>query len=575
MLACPGRALTWSNCHDGLMASHQSSFVLRGALVVDGTGAPAQRVDVAVAGDRIVAVGDDASAAVPGAEVVDLHGLVLAPGFVDPHTHYDAQVLWDPDLTPSTWHGVTTVVMGNCGFGIAPAHPEHRGTILRVLENVEGMPLDALEAGVRWEFETFPEYLDTLARTPTRANVAAMIGHTALRFFVMGDDATEREATPDEVAQMAAEVDAALDAGAVGFSTSRSTTHVGAYGRPVPSRAASLAEIDALADVLARRRQGTFEATFGPDFWVDEIGALAQRIKRPTSWSAIMSTSRRPGVALDLADRSAKYADYAHPQIACKPIITSISVGEPFSFANVPAFEQALGLDHAGRAALYRDETWRVRARAGMREMWDDVVDRGVVAESTVHAHLVDGPSLAEQAVVRGVDSVDVMLDLALAEDLGTRFRLVMVNDVDAEIEELLGRKQFLLGLSDAGAHTDMLCDANYATVLLAKFHRERGVLSLEDAVWRLTGHPAAIYGIRDRGVIRAGAFADLVAFDVAQVDTGPMERICDLPAGASRLVSRGVGIAHVWVNGVATRRDGIDLDGVRPGVLVRSVPDS
>ncbi|MSW91953.1 MAG: amidohydrolase family protein [Actinobacteria bacterium] len=557
------------------MVSHESSFVLRGATVVDGTGAPARHVDVVVVGDRIVAVGADAAAGHPDAAVIDLQGLVLAPGFVDPHTHYDAQVLWDPDLTPSTWHGVTTVVMGNCGFGIAPARPEHRSTILRVLENVEGMPLDALEAGVRWEFESFPEYLDTLARTPTRANVSALIGHTALRFFIMGDDATEREATTDEVARMVDTVDEALAAGAVGFSTSRSTTHVGAYGKPIPSRAANLSEIDAIADVLARRRQGTFEATFGPDFWVDEIGALAQRIERPTSWSAIMSTSRLPGVAIELADRSARYADYVHPQIACKPIITSISVGEPNSFANVPAFEQALGLDHAGRAELYTSEEWRVRARAGVREMWGDVVDNGTVSESDMHAHLVDGPTLAALAAERGVDSVDVMLDLALDEDLMTRFRLVMVNDVDAEIDELLQRKQFLLGLSDAGAHTDMLCDANYATVLLGKFHRERGVLSLEDAVWRLTGHPAAVYNIVDRGVIREGAFADLVAFDVDRIDTTAMSRVADFPAGASRLVSRGVGIEHVWVNGVATRANGEDLDGVRPGVLLRSVPDA
>ena len=558
------------------MGPHQpSSFVLRGALVVDGTGAPGRVTDVAVTADRIVAVGDHAAAAVPaGAEVLDLHGLVLAPGFVDPHTHYDAQVLWDPDLTPSTWHGVTTVVMGNCGFGIAPARPEHRSTILRVLENVEGMPLDALEAGVRWEFESFPEYLDLLDRTPTRANVAVMIGHTALRFYVMGDDATEREATPDELDRLTAEVDAAIAAGAVGFSTSRSTTHVGAYGRPVPSRAASLAEIDAIADVLGRRRQGTFEATFGPDFWVDEIGALGARIERPTSWSAIMSTSRRPGVAIELADRSAAYGEFVHPQIACKPIVTSISVGEPFSFANVPAFEHALTLDHAARAELYRDDAWRTWARSGVREMWGDVVDRGVVAESVVHAALVGGPTLAELAAERGVDSLDVMLDLAAEEALATRFRLVMINDVDAEIDDLLGRKQFLLGLSDAGAHTDMLCDADYATVLLAKFHRERKVLTLEDAVWRLTSQPAAIYGIHDRGVIREGAYADLVAFDVERIGTSPLERVCDFPAGASRLVSRGTGIEHVWVNGVATRRDGADVREVRPGVLVRSRPD-
>jgi N-acyl-D-aspartate/D-glutamate deacylase len=217
--------------------------------VVDGTGAPGVVADVVLADGLVRAVGPDLP--VPeGAEIVDCAGLVVAPGFIDPHTHYDAQILWDPEVTPSSWHGVTTVVVGNCGFGIAPTRPEHRHTILRVLENVEGMPLDALEAGIPWTFETFPEYLDAVERQPLGINVAALLGHTPLRFFVLGEDATERVATPDEVTRMEELVAEALAAGAVGISTSRTESHLGAYGKPVPSRVCDLDEIRRLAGVL-------------------------------------------------------------------------------------------------------------------------------------------------------------------------------------------------------------------------------------------------------------------------------------------------------------------------------------
>src|SRR5438132_5599909 len=222
-------------------------FVLRNARLVDGTGAPARAADVGVAGDRIAAVGEiDAGKA----EQIDLDGLTLAPGVIDIHTHFDAQVLWDPDLTPSSWHGVTTVVMGNCGFGIAPTRPEHRSTIARTLENVEGMSFEALEAGIPWTFETFPEYLDTLDATAKRLNVGAMIGHTPLRLYVLGEAATERAATDDEVARMRDIVRDAISAGAIGFATSKSPTHSGAWGKPVPSRLAEKDEVFGIAAAL-------------------------------------------------------------------------------------------------------------------------------------------------------------------------------------------------------------------------------------------------------------------------------------------------------------------------------------
>ena len=307
-------------------------FVLRGARVVDGSGREERRADVLVDEGMIAAV--DSPGVRQDVPAVDLDGLVLAPGFIDPHTHYDAQLLWDADATPSSWHGVTTVVTGNCGFGIAPTRPEHRSTMMRVLENVEGMPYDALVEGIPWTFETFPEYLDAIEARPLRLNVAALLGHTPLRYYVMGDDATEREATADEVASMRLLVDEGLRAGAVGFSTSRSMSHVGAYGRPVPSRAASLAELAELTEPMRERDAGYFEATWGPDFHVDEAAALAKHIGRPVSWAAIMANRREPGEAIRTAERVLEMGGPVCPQIACRPIVVQI------------AFERSVSLRH-------------------------------------------------------------------------------------------------------------------------------------------------------------------------------------------------------------------------------------
>jgi N-acyl-D-amino-acid deacylase len=544
--------------------------VLRGASLVDGTGAPARPADVLVRDGRIAAVGVLRPSDVADAEVVDLSGLVLAPGFVDPHTHYDAQVLWDPAITPSSWHGVTTVVMGNCGFGVAPTRPQDRTTVMRVLENVEGMPFDALEQGIDWSFETFPEYLDRLDALPLRINVSALVGHTPIRYYVLGDEATEREATADEVARMRAIVAEAIAAGAVGWSTSRSASHVGAYGRPVPSRAAALDEIWELAGALRDAGAGTIEATWGPDLFVEELARLSADTGRPVSWAAIMTQRKDPGYAPSVAARSHELGGDVHPQIACRPIVVQVTLADPFPFANVPAFEEVLGVPRERRAERYADAAWRDRARVQVPAVWGPILEATVVAETAVHHDLVDGPTLGELAAQRGTDPLDVLADLALAEGLETRFRIPMTNDDTDQIAALLGDKRFLLALSDAGAHTSQLCDANFATYLLGHWWRERGVLSLEDAVWRITGHPAAVYGLADRGVVAPGAVADLVAFDPERIGTTTAERVRDLPGGADRLVNRGVGIEAVWVAGTAIRSAGVDADGVAPGALLR-----
>ena len=260
--------------------------LLRGGLLVDGTGAPPRPADVIVDGDRIAAVEAPGRASGDG-DVVDLDGLVLAPGFIDCHTHYDAQVLWDPDLTPSSWHGVTTVVMGNCGFGIAPTRPGGRETIARTLENVEGMSVEALFAGIPWTFETFPEYLDAVERTQPKLNVAVMLGHTPLRLYVLGEEAVERDATSAEIEEMRRLVGEALDAGAIGFASSRQPAHAGAWGKPVPSRLATVDELMRLAEPLAERGRGTFAITHGPDFGPVELAELSVKTGRPVTWTAL------------------------------------------------------------------------------------------------------------------------------------------------------------------------------------------------------------------------------------------------------------------------------------------------
>jgi N-acyl-D-amino-acid deacylase len=544
--------------------------VLRGASLVDGTGAPARSADVVVRSGRVTAVGDLSPSQRRDLEVVDLSGLVLSPGFIDPHTHYDAQVLWDPDLTPSSWHGVTTVITGNCGFGVAPTRPRDRTTVMRLLENVEGMPFDALEEGIDWTFQTFPEYLDRVEALPLRINLGALVGHTPIRFYVLGDDATEREASADEVAQMRAIVAEAIAAGAVGLSTSRSHSHIGAYGKPVPSRAAALSEIWELAGALRDAGAGTIEATWGPDLFVDEFAQLAADTGRPVSWAAIMTQTKDPGYAPTVAARTHELGGDVHPQISCRPIVVQLTLADPAPFANVPAFEEILGIPREGRAERYADPDWRARARVELPAAWGRILDTTVVAETSVHHDLVGGPTLGELAAQRGTHPLDVMADLAVAEGLETRFRVPMTNDDLDQIAELLGDKRFLLGLSDAGAHTSQLCDADFATHLLGYWWRERGALSLEDAVWRITGHPATVYALEGRGVVEPGSVADLVAFDPERIGTTGPSRVADLPGGADRLVAKGTGIEAVWVAGTPIRTSGVDLEGIAPGALLR-----
>ncbi len=545
-------------------------LLLRHASLIDGTGDPARMADVAVTGYRISAVGPPGELAPPSprAEVVELDGLALAPGFIDVHTHYDAQVLWDPDLTPSSWHGVTSVVMGNCGFGVAPTRPEHRDTVVRTLENVEGMSMEALDAGIDWCFETFPEYLAALERRRKRLNVGAFLGHTPLRLFVLGGD--ERAATPDELDAMRAIVREAMTAGALGFSTSRQPAHQGAFGRAVPSRFAGTDEVFALASVLGELGKGIVQVSIGPGLFVDQFSDLAVRTGIPVTWTALVARADKPGAARRTVERGGALPGEVYPQIACRPIVMQIGMTDPVPLAEIDVWKEVLARPREERADLYTDPAWRDRARPVTLDAWRHRWPKTSVEETGVHPDVVGIP-LDRLAADRGTTPFDLMLDLALADGMATRYRIVLDNDGDDEIGELLADKRTLLGLSDAGAHATQLCDACYATHLLGHWVRERRALSLEDAVWRLTGHPHRAFRIAGRGLVREGFHADLVAFDPARVGATPVERVHDQPGGTDRLVARSTGVEHTWVNGVATRVAGVDVPGAAPGQLLRS----
>ena len=554
-------------------------LLIRGGTIVDGSGSPAFRGDVAVAGGRVAAVGRvDGSAR----RVIEADGRAVAPGFVDVHTHYDAQVFWDRMLTISPWHGVTSVVMGNCGFGVAPTRPEHRGLILRTLEKVEGMSLQSLEAGLgeNWPFETFPEFLTAVERRGTAINVGALVGHTPVRLYVMGEAATERSATDEEIERMRTIVREAVAAGAIGFATSKSPTHVGFEGRPVPSRVADLSEIEALASELGELDRGVVQATFGPAFFLDEFASIARRSRRPLSWTALLAGMLGPGGHRPVLERSAELqreGTMVYPQVTGRPLNFEFQWKEPFLFESLSLFKPISAADHAGKMRIYADPEFRrsFREKAGMGGK-SGFARRWV---RTWISHAPSAPELEERTVAdvaaeRGVDPVDLALDLGLASNLEARFRMAVVNVDENEVEECLKHPSTMLGLSDAGAHASQLCDACYSTSLLQRWVREKQALSLEEAVRMLTSRTAEVFGIRDRGRIATGLAADLVVFDPATVAASALRRVHDLPAGADRLVADAVGVDAVIVNGTVIRsegRDAVDPDGPLPGRVLRS----
>ncbi len=543
-----------------------ADVVIRGGTVFDGSGEPGRVADVAIKGDVIEQIGSN----LEGKVELDASGCAVAPGFIDIHTHFDAQVFWDPELKPSSYHGVTTVVAGNCGFSIAPCRPEHHDVIVHTLENVEGMDADSLSAGIVWDFETFPDYLDLVRRRGTVLNFTAYIGHTALRLFVMGDAAYERAASAEEIERMCQLVSEGIDAGAAGFSTSFSFAHRGADGKPVPSRFAEMDEVEALFMTAGRAGKGVVLATPGWQCEYPDVFTWQERVGRPFTCPLFALSSGKHLEVVRLHEEALSRGANVWPQVTPRPLTMQFTLADAYNLNVGEVFGELMKVGRDVRKAAFRDQEWRTRAfddleknATGMKPRWETYE----VSETERFPELV-GRRVTDIARERNCTPLDVMCELSLAEDLTTRFRAYIANDDPEEVARLLMEDHVVLGLTDAGAHVDQLCDAPLPTDLLGTWVRDRELMPLERAVRKLTGEAADMFGFDRRGYLREGSFADVTVFDPTTVGPGPQRRLRDLPANGERLTAEEpTGMRHVLVNGSLIRRDESQLAlDERPG---------
>lgn len=529
-----------------------STTVIKGGLVADGTGGPLRRADVAIEAGRIVAIGQGLG----GERVLEADGAVVAPGFIDLHTHYDAQLFWDPACTPSSWHGVTTVIVGNCGFGLAPCRPENRARLVQMLVELEDMPAPVLEAGIDWAFTDFPGYLDAVAARRPSLNVGAYVGHSPIRIEVMGAEAYEREATEDETARMAAIVRDAMDAGAIGFATSSAPS-----GRRSVTGPAGFDELLALGQAMASSGRGLMAMVPGGRALSHaQLYDLQAQVGRPITWTAMLAMPGNSHRALaDLHREHRARGAQVHPQVSCRPQVAMTTLRTAFSL-RPPCMLALEGKPDAERLAAYRDPAWRARVAAETPDLRFFVAwDRWVVSESPTSPRLV-GQSVEDIARARGVTPIDAVFDLVIQDDLDTRFTIVQFNFDEAEVAELLKLEGAVLGLADSGAHPDQIIDAVLPTDLLGKWVRDKRALPVETAVRKLTGELADLLGL-DRGYLRVGAPADVTVFDPEKVGPGPVRRVADMPAGGERLIAdEPGGMVHILVNGAPIREYGVQL---------------
>jgi N-acyl-D-aspartate/D-glutamate deacylase len=549
-------------------------ILIRNASVVDGTGAPAQRQDVGIAGAKIAEPG-------PAKRTIDAEGLVLAPGFIDPHTHYDAQICWDGAATPSSWHGVTSVVMGNCGVGIAPCRPQAREIAMRDLVNVEAIPFEVLNAGITWDWETFPQYMDAAARRNPSLNLAFLAPLTPFRHYVMGEASMERSASAEETRKIASLLGEAIDSGAFGWSSTLLNQHMGYGARPLACRNASREEIKAYCNVLRSRGKGAIEYAMTRQIAVLEpaelelLDFMLEESRRPVTLIALFDRDDLPE-ALRTTMKSLRpmIARGARPQTSPLPLTRELTMRKPFAFAAFPSWKRLFqDISKEAQAAVYRDPAFRTQFREDLKR------PASFADWNRITVHEVKNPKLkrfenrtvAEIAAERGVDGIDALLDITLEDDLENEFTVQSWNTRIDRMSELLNDRSVLLGLGDGGAHLDMLCDSGYPTYVLGTWVRERKVLALEEAVRRMSSDPADFFGIRDRGRLAPGLAADIVIFDPATVGSaGRPETLHDLPGGAKRLVKRSRGIEMTLVNGEVTWENGA-LTGAAAGKVLRS----
>ena len=554
-------------------------LVIEGAKLIDGLGTPAKLGNVAVTNGRISAVGNGVGAA---RNRIDAHGLTLAPGIIDLHTHFDAQLLWDPFATPSVALGVTSVVIGNCGFTIAPCREPDRDLTLRNLTHVEGMPLEALRAGVDWSFESYAEYLGLLERKGVVPNVAAFVGHSSVRTYVLRGDAAKRAATKAEVAEMKRIVTDALRAGAVGFATSTLEQHNGENGIPMPSRLADEHELMELTGALGEVGKGVFMLTKGMTTTIPWLEQVSARNGRPVMIAAMFVDPNDPSRVfkeLEQIGAARSRGRELWSQVGCFPLGMEFTLRHPYPLEALLAWRPAIeaeGSDEFQR--VLADPAFRqaVKAEARSRTVpnrfsYHSLEHMAIMeVREPRHRELV-GRNVAELAQAQGKDAFDWFLDFGLDGELDAMVDCKLFNTDEDAVRELLWHPHSAITLSDAGAHLAFLCDAGFGLHLFGHWVRERGDMTLEKAVQAVTSRAADAYRIKDRGRLTPGAWADLILFDPATVGRGEKRRVWDLPGGASRVDTPALGLHGVWVNGVRVvdERGPISSSG-RPGQVMR-----
>ncbi len=566
------------------------TIVVRGGSVVDGTGAEPVRADVVVVGDRVIAVGPDVGAA--GADtVIDATDQLVTPGFVDLHTHYDAQLFWDPNASPSPLHGVTTVLGGNCGFSLAPLAPEHADYISRMMARVEGMPLAALRAGLPWDWRSFGEWLGHLEGR-IAVNAGFLVGHSTLRRSVMGERAVGGQATPGDLDAMEAALHAALEEGALGFSTSQVHTHNDGDGQPVPSRAAAREEMERLAAAVRPHEGTTVELIVAgclngfSDEEIDFLTQMSLLADRPVNWNVLGVSAMNPdGAASQLAAGTAAAERGATVVALTLPHTMQIRLSFEHGaiLDGLPGWREVFALPVEERMVVLSDPEMRRRLNAGSQSdeagilrhlaVWDRLIFDETFAPENAG---LEGRSVGDVARERGVEPFDALLDVVVADRLRTGLRPPIGETEDdwALRARTWQDPRAIVGGSDAGAHLDTMCGAIYSTSMLGDGVRARGLLTWEQAVRQLTDIPARLYGLRDRGRLVPGAFADIVVFDPTTIGHEAVRTRDDLPGGASRLYAEAVGVNHVLVNGTEIVRHGA-FTGTVPGRVLRSGADT
>ena len=555
-------------------------ILIKNARVADGSGRAMYRGHVGIQGGFIRHVGrDDPGGA---ARVIDADGLVVAPGFIDPHTHLDAQVVWDRQLSPSCWHGVTSAVIGNCGVGVMPVRESTREFLLRDLVNVEGIDYDVLQAGVEWGWSTPKEYFEHIEKRGLGVNIAALISLTPLRQYVMGEASFERGANPDELAQMIAVFQQSLADGAFGFSTDMLANHRGFGGRPLACRNASRDELRSLCNVLRDQAKGVVTIALdslrqGVQYISEEDVAmlrfLVEESARPVSFLPMVAMTGDLDFAAKQLARLGDIASKVVPQVSPMPIVFMQTMRKPFKFSEFPTWRPALNGTYDEQRRLYADPAFRKAAAAEqvghIRKIpWERVRVAGAVRPDLVERY--HDMTIGAIARAENKEPLDAFLDLTLADDLRTLFQFESANLDRDVVRSLLQEPRFMLGISDAGAHVDQVCDLRYPTVLLGDWVREQQALSLEQAIWKLTAHPASVFGIAGRGLLKPGYHADITLFDPKTVGSDPPVFVDDLPAGGRRLTAKARGIVATFIAGTQVMRDGAET-GELPGRVIRS----